>query len=96
MKWEDIEKEFKVIDDHCAALACAKDHDYGSAWVYFRVSTILELILAKVLRSINLNDLGEEKAHVPDKIIDELTDIINYCKFGLMKLEGVEGANCKW
>lgn len=87
MEWEQIKEQFDVIDNRCTEKAFKKNHDYGNAWLGFRLSTLLEIIESKVKRSINLNDLGLEKALVPDKIWDELEDIINYCRFTIIKLE---------
>lgn len=87
MEWSEIEEAFAEIDKVCTELAKAKNHDYGNAWIHFRISTLLEIMLSKILRAINLNDLGPGKALVPDKITDELKDIINWSRFTLMQLK---------
>ena len=87
MKWSDIEKEFNTIDMRCTELAERKNHDYGNAWESYRKTTMMDLILGHAKRMVNLSILGEEKALVPDKINDELLDIINWCRFILIKME---------
>lgn len=91
MNWEEIAKEFALIDMRSAELAQRKNHDYGNAWEAFRLSTLIDIMMAKARRVDNLHTLGEKHALVPDKITDELLDIINYCRFTLIKIEkGIE------
>lgn len=66
----------------------AKNHDYGEAWRQMRVESIVDLILMKIYRTKQLEDLkGGPK--VSEGIDANYFDMINYAIFALIKL----GAN---
>ena len=66
-----------------------KNHDYDEAWRSMRVSSYTDLILTKIERIKEIEDLalrGEGLA-VSEGIDANYMDIINYSVFGLIKLE---------
>lgn len=90
MKWSDIEDAFSKIDTRCTTLACAKDHDYGSAWIHMRITSMTDQILVKILRVIQIEKNKGKLAVPTDPLAREYIDIINWCRFALMKLEQEE------
>jgi len=65
-----------------------KNHDYDEAWRGMRVSSYTDLILTKIERIKEIEDIeqrgGQLKAS--EGIDSNLMDIINYAVFGLIKL----------
>ncbi len=72
-----------------------KNHDYGESWKDMRISSIIDEILVKISRiiemenSINKNIKLKEKLN--PKILDSLYDITNYLIFALIHIK--EGKN---
>jgi len=67
-----------------------KNHDYDEAWRSMRVSSYTDLILTKIERVKEIEDLGG-KTLVSEGIDANYLDIINYSVFGVIKLtEGAE------
>ena len=66
-----------------------KNHDYDEAWRGMRVSSYTDLILTKIERIKEIEDLGGETL-VSEGIDANYMDIINYAAFGMIKLGGVE------
>ena len=62
-----------------------KNHDYDEAWRSMRVSSYTDLILTKLERIKEMEDL-EGKTLVSEGIDANYMDIINYAVFGLIKL----------
>lgn len=69
------------------ALMDAKNHDYGEAWRQMRVSSIVDLILSKVYRTKQIEDLGGATL-VSEGIEANYMDMVNYAIFALIKLKG--------
>lgn len=91
MRWEEIEKEFALIDDRCSEIAKDKNADYGSAWEWMRLSSITDQILVKILRVRHIED-NKGILHVKDEPLEqEYIDMINYCRFSLLKLKAGRG-----
>lgn len=66
-------------------LMSAKNHDYGEAWRMMRVSSIVDLILSKIYRTKQIEDLrGATK--VSEGIEANYMDMVNYAIFALIKL----------
>ena len=63
-----------------------KNHDYDEAWRDMRVSSYTDLILTKIERIKEIEDLGGATL-VSEGIDANYMDIINYAVFGLIKLE---------
>lgn len=78
-----------VLYDEVAArarkLMQAKNHDYGEAWRDMRVSSYVDLILMKILRTKQIEDLGGETL-VSEGIDANYMDMVNYSVFALIKL----------
>lgn len=62
-----------------------KNHDYGEAWRDMRVSTFTDLILMKLLRTKQIEDL-EGQTLISEGIDANFRDIINYSIFALIRL----------
>lgn len=66
-------------------LMLAKNHDYGEAWRQMRVSSFVDLILSKVLRTKQIEDLGGETL-VSEGVEANYMDMVNYAIFALIDL----------
>ncbi len=66
-----------------------KNHDYGEAWRSMRVSSLVDLILMKLLRIKSIED-NEGRTLVSEGIDANWADIINYAAFALIRMD--EGA----
>ena len=67
-------------------LMIRKNHDYGEAWRDMRVSSLTDLILMKLLRIKQIEDLGG-KTLISEGLDANYQDIANYALFALIKLE---------
>lgn len=63
-----------------------KNHDYDEAWRGMRVSSYTDLILTKIERIKEIENLGGETL-VSEGIDANYMDIINYAVFGIIKLK---------
>ncbi len=63
-----------------------KNHDYDEAWRSMRVSSYTDLILTKIERIKEMEDLGGETL-VSEGIDANYMDIINYAVFGVIKMK---------
>ena len=76
--------------DHYAhealALMKRKNHDYDEAWRGMRVSSYTDLILTKIERIKEIENLSGETL-ISEGIDANYMDIINYAVFGLIKLK---------
>ena len=65
-----------------------KNHDYDEAWRSMRVSSYTDLILTKIQRIKEIENLEVrgEKLEVSEDIDANYMDIINYAVFGVIKL----------
>lgn len=66
-------------------LMLRKNHDYDEAWRGMRVTSYTDLILMKLYRTKQLENLNGE-ALVSEGIDSNYYDMINYATFGLIKL----------
>ncbi|MFA6199989.1 MAG: DUF1599 domain-containing protein [Bacteroidales bacterium] len=62
-----------------------KNHDYGEAWRSMRVSSIVDLILMKIMRLKQIED-NEGKVSVSEGVDANYYDIINYGVFASIKI----------
>ncbi len=67
------------------SLLMAKNHDYGEAWRDMRVSSYVDLILMKILRTKQIEDLRGQTL-VSEGIDANYMDMVNYSVFALIKL----------
>ena len=70
-------------------LMLKKNHDYDEAWRTMRVSSYTDLILTKLQRIKEMEDL-EGDTLVSEGIDANYMDIINYAVFGAIKLKEKE------
>lgn len=62
-----------------------KNHDYDEAWRRMRLSSITDIILTKIFRTKEIEDLAG-KTLVSEGISANYQDMINYAIFALIKL----------
>jgi len=62
-----------------------KNHDYGEAWRSMRTSSYTDLILTKIERIKEIENLGGQTL-VSEGVEANYMDIINYAVFGVIKL----------
>lgn len=67
-------------------LMIAKNHDYDEAWRSMRISSYTDLILMKIYRTKQIEDLGG-KTLASEGVAANYMDMINYSVFALIKLE---------
>lgn len=72
--------------DAARALMERKNHDYGEAWRHMRVSSLVDLILMKLLRIKSIEDQGGHTL-VSEGIDANFLDIVNYAVFALIQLD---------
>lgn len=67
-------------------LMMRKNHDYGEAWRSMRVSSLVDLVLMKLLRIKQIEDLSGATL-VSEGIDANFLDIVNYAVFALIRLD---------
>jgi hypothetical protein len=72
-------------------LMMKKNHDYDEAWRLMRVSSYTDLILMKIFRTKQIEDL-DGVTMVSEGVAANYMDMINYAVFALIKLT-IEGKN---
>ncbi len=81
--------EVKHELDGVRELMIRKNHDYGEAWRSMRVSSLVDLILMKLLRIKSIED-NRGATLVSEGIDANWADIVNYAAFAMIRLD--EGA----
>ena len=84
----DTDKATELYDRYATEsldLMKRKNHDYGEAWREMRVSSIADMILMKVYRTKQIEDL-EGATLVSEGIAANYMDMMNYSVFALIKL----------
>lgn len=71
--------------DHARSLMQRKNHDYGEAWRSMRVSSLVDLILMKLLRIKSIED-NRGNTLVSEGIDANFLDIVNYAVFALIRM----------
>lgn len=82
------QQAMELYDRHIAAatsLMLDKNHDYGEAWRQMRVSSMVDLILMKILRIKQIED-NEGKTIISEGVAGGYMDIINYSLFCLIRI----------
>ena len=82
------EEALALYDKHATAsleLMLKKNHDYDEAWRGMRVGSYTDLILMKIFRTKQIEDL-EGDTLVSEGITANYMDMLNYAVFGLIKL----------
>ena len=72
-----IQKARKLLSD--------KNHDYDEAWRNMRISSITDIILMKILRIKQIENINQQTI-VSEGIDANYYDILNYAVFALIKL----------
>ena len=85
-------KAYDSYAKEALSLMLKKNHDYDEAWRNMRVSSYTDLILTKIQRVKEMEDL-HEKTLVSEGIDANYMDIINYAVFGAIKLKEQETSN---
>lgn len=83
------EKALELYDNYFDAtlrLMLDKNHDYGEAWRQMRVSSFTDIILTKLHRTKQIEDLGGSTL-VSEGVESNYMDMINYAVFALIKLK---------
>ncbi len=87
---EEALQRYDVEAERTIGLLIDKNHDYGEAWRQMRISSFVDLILTKVYRTKQIEDLNGH-TQVSEGVDANYMDIINYSIFALIKL-GVYGS----
>lgn len=77
--------EYDKYAKQCYDLMLRKNHDYGEAWRMMRVSSFTDLILMKIFRTKQIEDLCGETL-ISEGIDANYMDMLNYSVFALIKL----------
>ena len=83
-----VQEALRLYDEIAAeamTLMIAKNHDYDEAWRSMRVLSYVDLILAKIERTKEIED-HKGKVKVSEGIDANYFDMINYAVFGIIKL----------
>lgn len=73
--WVDV--AFRLMSD--------KNHDYDEVWREMRISSYTDLILSKILRVKQLEDI-QQQSYISEGIDANYLDILNYAIFALIRL----------
>lgn len=82
------EQALEAYDRHAEEslqLMLRKNHDYDEAWRGMRISSYTDLILTKIFRTKQIEDLGG-KTLISEGIDANYMDMMNYAVFALIKL----------
>ena len=79
------EQECRTILRTCRELFAKKLHDYGEVWRNMRVTSMTDLILSKIHRTKQIEDLQGE-TFVSEGVEANYMDMVNYAIFCLIKL----------
>ena len=82
---EEAARLYDKVTNEAYELMTRKNHDYDEAWRDMRVSSITDLIMAKVLRTKSIEDNGG-KTIVSEGLDANYYDMINYAVFALILL----------
>jgi hypothetical protein len=83
---EEVSEWYNREVDKNIRLLTHKNHDYGEAWRWMRVSSMTDLILQKILRIKQIED-NNGATLVSEGLEANYRDIINYAVFALIKLK---------
>ena len=76
--------------DHARSLMQRKNHDYGEAWRSMRVSSLVDLILMKLLRIKSIED-NRGSTLISEGVDANFLDIVNYAVFALIRMDDGTG-----
>lgn len=84
-----VEEATQLYDEAVAVtkqLMLDKNHDYGEAWRFLRISSLTDLILVKLLRVKEIES-NQGKTLVSEGVAANYQDMINYAVFALIHLQ---------
>lgn len=87
-----LERTMKLYDgqtERVLDLMMDKNHDYGEAWRQMRISSMVDLILMKLLRIKQIED-NDGRTLVSEGVEGGYMDIINYSLFSLVRMREEE------
>lgn len=87
--YEQLEPEYDKIAEDTLNLLTNKNHDYGEAWRDMRVSSMVDIILMKILRTKQIED-NHGKTLISEGVDANYQDMINYAVFCLILLSFVK------
>jgi hypothetical protein len=90
MSFEELEPRYDQAANETFDLLQNKNHDYDEAWRDMRVSSMTDIILMKLLRVKQIEDI-DGKTLVSEGIKANYQDMINYSVFCLIKLSTGDG-----
>lgn len=85
MSYEAVSPFYEEAIKTTRELKDAKNSDYGEAWRDMRLSSLVDIILMRLLRIKRIED-NEGKTLVSEGVTANYQDIINYAAFALIKL----------
>lgn len=87
METEEALRLYDLKIREAMSLMLDKNHDYGEAWRQMRMSSFADLILTKVFRTKEIEDLGGD-TYISEGVDANYMDMINYAIFALIQLNG--------
>ena len=83
--YDELDKRYDDASEGIMRLLANKNHDYGEAWRDMRVSSMVDIILMKLLRIKKIEENGG-KTLISEGIKEGYRDIVNYAVFSLIQL----------
>ena len=83
LRYEEAMKLFDDVINDLKILYSKKNHDYGDSWKLLRQTSIVDLILMKIFRLINIEN-NKGKLIASENIDTIYEDIINYSIFAII------------
>lgn len=83
---EELSSLYEKIVETNKNLLNSKNHDYEEAWRHMRLSSILDIILMKLLRIKRIED-NSNIVSISEGVDANYKDIINYAVFYMIKLQ---------
>ncbi len=80
-----VERLYDDTASRVENLMVAKNHDYGEAWRQMRISTFVDMMLMRVKRIRQIEDL-QGKTQASEGIDANYMDMMNYAMFALIQL----------
>lgn len=82
---EEALSRYDALAHQTFELMMRKNHDYGEAWRQMRISSYTDLILTKILRIKQIEDL-KGATQASEGVDANYQDIVNYALFALIRL----------
>ena len=86
LSYEELAPLYEEVIATTTKLLTNKNHDYQEAWRDMRLSSIVDIILMKLLRIKRIED-NEGATLISEGVDANYQDIINYAVFALIKLD---------